>query len=505
MRKNGNTLSNRHYNPQSAKPPIPLDVDEVDSAMERFLRQKYDSRTLQGNNSKAASRQNTGSSSSEEPPPLPPKPGKRFGPPMRAASSTYPLSSQAGLERGTPLTDSTPYDSPRNLSSPKAYADNSSGWSGGTGESFESKMATLKDMGFKDQKKNAKVLKGLGGNLEKSIESLVRLGEGSAPTSRSRTPISPNPEAFPSPRASPAPPSNLATFSTNPFHQPNSASQFSSTPLATVPQGAVINQNQYIPMDSFGGFNNHNPFLPATNSQDQSMLQSMQNLHVTQPLFPNTTGGVPMTSQQGALPYQPVMTPPLPSLPQQQVYSRDYNQDFQKNASNLGLNPYMPQTSFSSGVFVPSQFSNQTQSAPPNSLYHNSTFPVNDPSSQLIARADKSTIMALYNYPHLAPTPAQPPEASVVPPKLASNTAVAALPAIHPSRSVSTPVLSSVGSRNPFTSEPPRVAGSGLGIVSIDSNPKYRHVSQDSIDAAGFGNGRHSPDAFASLSARSGR
>jgi hypothetical protein len=92
MKRVGNIASNRIYNPQNAKPPIPFDADEADSAMERFIRQKYQDRTV-----KAPIRNNTGSTNSDDqPPPLPPKTGSRFG--FRSASSIFPLSSKSRRE-----------------------------------------------------------------------------------------------------------------------------------------------------------------------------------------------------------------------------------------------------------------------------------------------------------------------------------------------------------------------------------------------------------------------
>lgn len=96
MKRVGNASSNRIYNPQNAKPPIPFDADEADSAMERFIRQKYQDRTP-----KAQTQQHTGSTNSDDhPPPLPPKTGMRFG--FRSASSIFPLSSKAKREAAAP-------------------------------------------------------------------------------------------------------------------------------------------------------------------------------------------------------------------------------------------------------------------------------------------------------------------------------------------------------------------------------------------------------------------
>src|ERR1700712_791826 len=93
MKRIGNVNSNHTYNPRNTKPAIPMDADEVEGVMERFIRQKYEHRMF-ASDSAPGSRQNTGSTSSDDrPPPLPPKPSKRFHfPSLRAASSTLPVS-----------------------------------------------------------------------------------------------------------------------------------------------------------------------------------------------------------------------------------------------------------------------------------------------------------------------------------------------------------------------------------------------------------------------------
>lgn len=62
MRKIGNANSNRMLNPQNATPQIPVDVDEVDPAIEKYIRQKYEQRAfMPGSRSAPTTRQNTGS------------------------------------------------------------------------------------------------------------------------------------------------------------------------------------------------------------------------------------------------------------------------------------------------------------------------------------------------------------------------------------------------------------------------------------------------------------
>lgn len=62
------------------------------------------------------------------------------------------------------------------------------------------------------------------------------------------------------------------------------------------------------------------------------------------------------------------------------------------------------------------------------------------------------------------------------------------------------PATLSAGSRNPFL---PVGGVSDVGSrPAAHANGGSRHVSQESVDVGGFQSGRHSPDAFASLSAR---
>ena len=70
MKRVGNAASNRKYNPQNKKPPVPVDADEADSAMERFIRSKY----VQSPSSLNRGVRQSGASESDEgtPPPLPP-------------------------------------------------------------------------------------------------------------------------------------------------------------------------------------------------------------------------------------------------------------------------------------------------------------------------------------------------------------------------------------------------------------------------------------------------
>lgn len=210
MKATGNVISNKKYNPDNVRPDIPADADEVEAALWKHIRQKYELRALSGGQPRKAqaqaSRQNTGStgtggSHTEEPAALPPKPGKRFGFSLRSSSSTVSRSKQQ--DRFTPprsptlgatVSDRDGNDlvSPVSTNKPSQMfgmrittIDNN----------FNAKLIHLRDMGFSDPVKNTDILKSMGGNLDKAIETLIRLGEGDAkglnkPLPRTSTPAS---------------------------------------------------------------------------------------------------------------------------------------------------------------------------------------------------------------------------------------------------------------------------------------------------------------------------
>lgn len=63
------------------------------------------------------------------------------------------------------------------------------------------------------------------------------------------------------------------------------------------------------------------------------------------------------------------------------------------------------------------------------------------------------------------------------------------------------PAVMSAGSRNPFLPTGGVADGGDRPAPQVNGGGS-RHVSQESVDVGGFQTGRHSPDAFASLSAR---
>ncbi|KAI4127607.1 MAG: hypothetical protein LQ347_004531 [Umbilicaria vellea] len=599
MKQNGNTKSNRTYNPQNARPAMPLDVDEVDSAMERFIRQKYDQQVFSSGATRPPARQITGStgSSDDQPPPLPPKTGRRFGFGPRAASSTIPLSKrdrelQSAYHEGTKTFSPPPQAILVNKQSRVFGAS-----VGGSGEGMDQKLATLRDMGFMDDKRNMTILKGLGGNVERSVDALVRLGEGSSPGLRTQksTPGLRTQSSFQSavvdqPSSDQSQTTNLANDANTAISASIAPVQFSQTQAQTFAQSAPLPQQQYgfgfnssnpfqqqqqqqqqqpPPQQTYNPFDTSNPY----NAQAQQIGNAFQGMQISQPLFPNNTGGHPTQQQQQIQQarLQQSMTPPVPQIPQQYIFSNPYAQ--QNNSHNAGYNPFMPpmgqaqpvasnpyfsstqpfrpsnpyvdQTSTNGYRSLPPQSEVQQQTQSPQSQYppqqsyltqqqtplqqqyqpqqfpsqqqysagNVTNIPVSQsqtpfqPQAQPMApqrtgRFDKSSILALYNYPQLAPAPklnniSETNERSGTPPvpRIA--------PGVSPTqgqRSVTAPTQMLSSSRNPFLSASSGQEG-GIGAPQGNGGGS-RHVSQESVDIGGLHSGRHSPDAFASLSAR---
>src|SRR5688572_27610620 len=179
MRKVGNVVSNQIYNPENKKPPVPVDADEADSAMERFIRQKYTNNVAKKSSNPSSPRFDEGT-----PPPLPPK-NSKFG--FRSAtSSLFPMSRSkkekaAAEARGPPSPNLT--NKPSKVFGTTVGYDNP--------DEAEKKLMRLRDMGFQDAQRNAMVLKGVNGDMEKAIEALVRLGEGDRRSPAASSPIDP--------------------------------------------------------------------------------------------------------------------------------------------------------------------------------------------------------------------------------------------------------------------------------------------------------------------------
>ncbi|OCL11353.1 ArfGap-domain-containing protein [Glonium stellatum] len=632
MKRVGNTESNRHFNPRNIKPQIPMDIDEVDGALERFIRQKYEHKAF-SSESRPGTRQNTGSTSSVEdrPPPLPPKPGKRFGFGLRAASSTFPMSKTVTppISPGLGVFPEDP-SPPRVNKASRVFGSNV----GGPGDGFESKLTTLRDMGFPDEKRNSTVLKGLNGNLDKAVEALIRLGEGGSTTARGNTPVPPaksNVNGITIDRTRTA---ASAASSNNPFDQLDAVPQ---PPQQQQQQNQMSASLQIHPIGTNGPsyshpaspLNPYNPFLSSSQQlpfAQQPVDQTFQNLQLSQnqqqqPLFPNRTGGYDSQSQQlqQTNPFQHSFTPPpvpqipqiyntflsqQPSYPPQQTFhtpqapqapvsssnpflrstrsqiftqTNPFDQHQYQGMSTTGTQSYQaPQNlqtissaqtqapnPFQQQSQMPQQFQQQQQQQQPqqqqndpfqqqqqqpqapqqafnpnvnsqlqasNPYQQQSQFqsqpqqqfqpqqqpqfqqqPQQQPAQQSF---NKSSILALYNYPHLAPVrpSALPsaPSSTTAPPTASMNKRSVTMPL----PSAATAVSPATGTMNPFASvgqmqaqgqnqtQNGTMGGQSVGAGAVPPGNGTRHVSNESVDFAGMMGGRHSPDAFSGLSAR---
>ncbi|ESZ98510.1 hypothetical protein SBOR_1172 [Sclerotinia borealis F-4128] len=584
MKKVGNVASNRIYNPKNTRPPIPIDADEADSAMERFIRQKY------SNGPQLQKRNNTGSTSSDDhPPPLPPKTGTKFG--FRSASSIFPLSSKAKKDNADARAEFEDYNQapspPRKNKHSRIF-----GTSLDATDDLESKMAKLRELGFRDEKRNTTVLKGLSGNLEKSIETLVRLGEGgsSAKTASSinssgpRTPASP--PGLSLGRLQAASPTATST-SNNPFDRldhptfPQVQSTHSTGSMAQA-------HNQMMGVNPYQNTASTNPFGLMPSQSQLNLNQAFQNMSVTsqQPLFPHHTGGPPSPQPPPVQQlYQQSMTPPVSSIsqhhyppviyenPGQQPQSQQFDRNkmntnpFMQQAppqapplinTNLPSNPFMQQSVLNQTLFAspitqtlqqqyppggytmggqnssPQQmnpFFNQTNmqqqqqqqqqqqglqpqygyqqqqqqqqqpqyqqpQAQPQQLqydqYRQQTYPMMPQQTGRLV--DKRSILDLYNRPQLAPTQMQQQQQQQQPDPIQYQAPPQAEEIPQPHGQVSG------GNNNPFMSNVAAAPIRGTN-TAIGSG---RQISRESmmIDAGGWQNGRHSPDAWGQISGR---
>ncbi|KAK4500129.1 hypothetical protein PRZ48_008315 [Zasmidium cellare] len=590
MKKVGNVASNKIYNPRNVRPDIPVDADEVDAAIEKYIRQKYDSRTLSdgnGSRNNAPARQNTGSTGTdmgswnEEPPDLPPKPTKKFGFTLRSSSSTFPRQKP---ERFTPPLSPAYSGGDRSLDLPSPKRENKPSRLFGmkittVDNNFNAKLAHLRDMGFPDNSKNTEILKSMNGNLDKAVEALVRLGEHTKPISRSVTPqparvltpvsmgssgangitiekkASSNPweireeaKPAPPPRAASVPPQATAANSNwNPFLQPqpqqpqtleNSFQNLSmSTTSSPGPQGYANQQSMYQspaqqstnpwaqPQQSFQQVpqqqaayaqqpaplqtSSGNPFMqqqPQAQTLSPANPWAPQNAPVQQTSNPFGTSWQPqqqsVTQQSFAASPQPIygqqqdfFSAPQQTVQQQPVQQQQaqYQPQQSQYAAPSGSNPWaqnltqQPQQVQQPQQPVMSQQQYQQVQQPQQPQQQQQQYgqfgqPQQQFAPQQPSRHDKSSILALYNYPQFAPPrPLQ---------TLPENGAMPQQPEV-PQRSATMPISAMTGSINPFGQQQ---AGQPQG---------FNHVSKESVDFQGFANsGRHSPDAFSGLSAR---
>lgn len=554
MRRKGNAAVNKEYNPRNVKPPVPIDADEADSAMERFIRQKYEYRVLEDGKPKPPSRDDSGyhtqqSLDDSPPPPLPPK-NRRFPFSLRSSSSSSHLSRSSQNHSSTPASTS---------SGSRDKASRMLGSSVEDVNSFDAKLDALRDMGFTNESRNARILKKMGGNLERTIEVLTRLGDESSADDRSRTPTSSKPPTR----------DTASTQQTSP-----------ATPSAS----AFVNSSSVTQGPASAPIKSYNPFDVPTSSQSSQttgLEASFQNLQVSQPLFPHTTGGYPAQTQQmySGPAFAPGTQGQFVNSPQ--PLNGNYNPFFQSAAASAptGGNPYFghPQSAVSTptlssnpffGRLSPQSTGLSQRSAPaygastpdltavptmapaqPPVQSYNPFEAANGVNAQQVAavpqpfyqsqnpyaryqtypqpqqqqqqqqpqpgRFDKNSILALYNLSPATTMSTIPEQTQASQPQqtnLSSSTTTEP-PTSQPSTTTSPSAdpAQQAGSRNPFhtasTNTSPSTTTNGLGIGKAPppttvSTTRPVHMSQASVDITASQTGRTSPDSWAQLSAR---
>lgn len=489
--------------------------------MEKYIRQKYQHRSLQEAGARASLHRDSGSTSSDEPPPLPPKPEQGFLPAPRSVSSTYPVSGH--VRRGYDPRASSPLHSPRQIPPPSSRDKPSQVFGAtivGSSSSLEAKLSKLKEMGFSDETRNATILISADGSLERAVETMMAMGEqGLSPPIRPRpAPAAQDLDVAPGRSASMTVMHHIS--SNNPFDaitaQPTYASGNTSftQPAPGFDTMPSSSQARGFAQDPFGITNSS----PAT--QAHPLQSSFASLQISNPLFPHSTGGAP-THRPETMIHRQAQTPPVPSLPffhGQSVLPHQAQQRFTNG------NPFLAPSNhayFSMGA--PTDFQ-QPQSPWQGAQYstpvrtgYGSLGPAAGPVQavptppQQTGRVDKSAILSLFSRPELAPARPAPFEGGgsasaaatdSITTAAGSQASVSRGPQPHP-RSVSSPVGPLPGSRNPFARDVyqgGRVEEKSRDIIRHET---HRHVSQDSMDLGTGASGRHSPDAFANLSARS--
>ncbi|KAI1614189.1 hypothetical protein EDD36DRAFT_219430 [Exophiala viscosa] len=627
MKRNGNNAVNKTYNPKNKRPDMPLDADEVDSAMERFIRKKYQEKSLSDGKPQPPQRDDHSTTSysrpqreESPPPPLPPKKGKLFGFSLRTSASSLQLSSKKKATKGAQARVDRDFHVPDDgYNSMSRMADARFEM---TDADLQKKLNALLDMGFPDVERNTSLLKKLNGNVERTIATLIQLGS----SENTKPPSTRGTQRL---ERSTSESIQAATGASTTEPAAQRPAEPSYNPFTQMTNQQTVGLSMSKPQEPNYGSNN--PYGQANRAPIESELeQSFQSMQLAQPLFPHSTGGYP--SQYAPLQdprSQYSMTPPVPSTHFQQGYTASpaavpmpTNPFFQSapvSTQSTGNNPFLPQPAPSSPSmnpffgFQPAQapqtqqrqsslpaslnpfgippsqsapqpaqqpfaaqaasqgqdifgtiqsdpFANQnnpfqpqqqrpqmqnpasqtptgfpnfqygqpqTQSQPPHLQQQTSYQPQFSQQPQQLmpqqtGRYDKNSIMALYNYPQLAPQQlASIPE----PTDTANQQVVSPTPSgdiygqgLTPTkRSATMPVsLSHMhssgggGSRNPFlTNTASTNANANVGVASPPSGQGQtqqgiaaRHASRESMLISGLESGRHSPDAFANLSAR---
>ncbi|EGE02094.1 GTPase activating protein for Arf [Trichophyton equinum CBS 127.97] len=464
MKKNGNIAVNRIYNPRNIKPSIPVDIDEVDSVMERFVRKKYELRALEDGKPKPPSRQDPSYTSrpaadlslpSPSSPPyatatLPSKPKSRFAFGLRSLSSSH--SSSPSSSRSATAT----------LPSLRRR------------ESLETSHVHSVPL---PNNKQSRTL----GNLQVSSQPLFPNMTGGYPSQQANLQLS-------------------------------RAQQTMTPPVPSIPH-----QHQFLQLQHQQQQQQQQQQQPGYGSAAQSPMHGHYN-----PFMSHSTPATPYagTPTQPLSPTNPFFTQPPPQ-PQQNGLQQGNTSPFTLQHHNtmpalsppyVYQQPQQPQQPQQQQPIYPMQ--QQPATAMP--AYQQ----LKQQQPQQPNRIDKSSILALYNFSQPPPTiPEQPQQQQQTQQQpqlspLQTNTPFSANPyqtTTNASPMVQSAPVSTTGtyaSHNPFFTHTNAAPSQPASFVpTAPTQPQGPAVPAPAPNNMGFSrthahSGRHSPDIFASLSAR---
>ncbi|EPS43117.1 hypothetical protein H072_2954 [Dactylellina haptotyla CBS 200.50] len=557
MKKTGNVASNAIWNPDPHKHPAPVDLEDSDSTMERYIRDKYERGKF-----------------------------RRDAP----SSGSRLLSAMAGVSIKRE-TSPAPKSRDGNLRSSSPFESKGSKILGMNGSvsippEYEAKVMKLKDMGFADEKQNAHVLKQTRGNMERAVELLIKMGGGTTspvPPPKDRPVVKKQKSGLmlggvkeskssggnpfdqldqqeaaqkqqlqqqqlqqqqaqqqqaqihaPQPQQAQQLFMNgqngqlqngmvqnggLGPAQYNPFMQPQTTGyQQMSQQQQQQPQVYMNGNGQWVQNVQQNVQNPYQQAMLQQQQQQQAFAQAQAQQSIPTPLASPWGDVAPPQPQHATSHYtgssasatqspisatnpffanQAQQTNPYMAQQQQQQQQQPFQQTYTPPLQQVHTNGALPV------LFQPSPISpfqdhsqaflqqQQPQMTPQFAQQNGGLAPAQPLVQQLTGRADKSTILQLYNYPQLAPPPSS----------IQQN--VPGLPT--QTRSVSTPAFPSSGSNNPFASKMNGSALSPLPGPDVFGKAKggsmRGHMTQESVDFVALQNGRHSPDAFTSLSA----
>ncbi|RMD41920.1 hypothetical protein DV735_g3224, partial [Chaetothyriales sp. CBS 134920] len=292
MKRTGNAAANKIYNPKNKRPDIPLDVDQVDSAMERFIRKKYQEKSLADGRPEPPRRSSVSrvavpsrSPEGSPPPPVPSKKGRFFGFGLRASSSAYPESKH---DKKKKLPPEPRVDSAWTIDSDSLGRDSrmDDAHARMSDAELQRKLKQLADMGFTETGRNTSVLRRLNGDVERAVEALVQLGPGPGQSSSSNRLASTTPgiSFTTQPAAVATQPIEryaIPPTTNNPFDEPSTTAHgLFDEPSTTAQAVAISAAPPHQPPATGASFGSKNPFdQPAHGQPASDLSQALDGMH----------------------------------------------------------------------------------------------------------------------------------------------------------------------------------------------------------------------------------